>query len=66
MADLEHRNPLKPWFIGLVIVLVADLYVAYIFFSGQCQAPVIAQAIVVVVLPVVYLVLMYLTFKSQP
>ena len=66
MADFERRNPLMPWFIGLFIVVVADLYVAYIFFTGQCQAPVIAQVIVVFILPVVYLALMYLTFKSQP
>lgn len=66
MADAPHRNPLMPWFIGLLIVFAADLYVAYIFFSGQCQAPVIAQILVVVIIPVVYLGLMYLTFKSQP
>ncbi len=66
MADNERRNPLMPWFIGLVIVVAADLYVAYLFFTGVCQAPGIAQVLVIVVIPVVYLALMYLTFKSQP
>jgi hypothetical protein len=66
MADNERRNPLMPWFIGLAIVVAADLYVAYLFLTGVCQAPGIAQVFVVVVIPVVYLALMYLTFKSQP
>lgn len=66
MAETTRRNPLLPWFIGLGIIIPADIYIGYQFLATACSAPVIAQALVVVVVPVVYLTLMYLTFKSQP
>lgn len=66
MAATDRRNPLLPWIIGLIIVGIADIYIAYLFYATECQAPTIAQLIVVIVVPAVYLVLMYLTFKSQP
>jgi hypothetical protein len=59
------RNPLLPWYIGLAIIALADLWVAYRIFSTSCPAPGIIEAMVVIVLPAVYLVLMYLTFQSQ-
>jgi hypothetical protein len=65
MASTARRNPLMPWYIGLVIVGLVDAFVAYEFFATKCQAPGIAQMLVVVVLPGVYLALMYLTLKSQ-
>ncbi len=61
----RRRNPLLPWFIGIVIIAIADIYVAYSFYSSNCQAPGLAQVLVLVAVPGVYLVLMYLTFKSQ-
>jgi hypothetical protein len=66
VAETEQRNPLRPWVIGLIIIVISDIYIAYLFFSTQCQAPAIAQFLVLIVVPVVYLVLMYLTLKSQP
>lgn len=65
MAALARRNPLLPWFIGIVIVAIADVYVAYSFFSSSSQAPGPAQLMVLVAMPGVYLALMYLTFRSQ-
>ncbi len=65
MAALARRNVLMPWFIGAVIIAFADLYVGYKFFSTNCEAPGLAQFMVLVAVPGVYLVLMYLTFKSQ-
>lgn len=65
MADTHRRNPLLPWIIGLIIIIAADVYVAYLFIATACAAPIFAQFLVVVVVPVVYLFLMYLTFKSQ-
>jgi hypothetical protein len=66
MAALVRRNPLLPWFIGIVIIAIADIYVAYSFFSSSCQVPGLAQLMVLVAMPGVYLALMYLTFRSQP
>ncbi len=66
MAALARRNPLLPWFIGMVVIAVADIYVAYSFYSSSCQVPGLAQLMVLVAMPGVYLALMYLTFKSQP
>ncbi len=65
MPQARKRNPLLPWFIGIVIVVLADAWVAYRMFATGCPAPGIAEVLVVVVIPVVYLGLMYLTLKSQ-
>ena len=65
MPSVVRRNPLLPWFIGIIIIAIADLYVAYSFYSSNCQAPGLAQFVVLVAMPGVYVVLMYLTFKSQ-
>jgi uncharacterized membrane-anchored protein len=64
MAAIK-RNPLLPWYIGLVVLIIADIVAAYSFYSSGCEAPGIAQFLVLAVVPGVYLVLMYLTFKSQ-
>lgn len=61
----QRRNRLLPWFIGLAIVVAADLWVAYQMYCTACEAPGFVQALVVIVIPVVYLALMYVTFKSQ-
>lgn len=66
MVEIARRNPLLPWYIGLAIIVIVDAYIAYTFFATGCAAPVFAQFLVVVAIPVVYLVLMYLTLKSQP
>ncbi len=66
MAITDRRNPLLPWYIGLAVIAVVDAFIAYLFYSTRCEAPGLAQFLVLVALPGVYLVLMYLTFKSQP
>ena len=65
MAASARRNVLVPWLIGVVIIAIVDIYVGYTFYSTKCEAPGLAQFIVLVFVPGVYLVLMYLTFKSQ-
>jgi hypothetical protein len=60
-----RRNQLLPWYIGLIIIVIVDVYIGYQFFATKCEAPGIAQFLVLVVVPGVYLVLMYLTLKSQ-
>ncbi len=65
MQQAAKRNRLLPWFIGIAIVLLADIWVVQRMFATDCQAPGIVEAIVVIIIPAVYLGLMYLTLKSQ-
>jgi hypothetical protein len=65
MVQGEKRNVLLPWFIGIVILVLADLWIAYRMFSTGCPAPGIVEAIVLIIIPVIYLALMYVTLKSQ-
>ncbi|HEY7665306.1 MAG TPA: hypothetical protein VH934_19480 [Xanthobacteraceae bacterium] len=63
----RHRNPLLPWWIGLAITVAAVAYLGYQFTHLDC-GPVGAGSLafgVLGVIPAVYLILMYLTFKSQ-
>ena len=66
MATIDRRMSLLPWYIGLAIIAVVDAFIAYLFYSTRCEVPGLAQFLVLVAVPGVYLVLMYLTFKSQP
>jgi hypothetical protein len=63
----RRRNPLLPWWIGLVIIAVAVVYVGYQFTTLNC-GPATAGSLAFIVLgviPAVYLSLMYMTLKSQ-
>ena len=57
------RNRFLPWIIGLVIIVIADGYLL-LFLTDEGAAELSQQAALVVI-PIVYLTLMYLTFKSQ-
>jgi len=65
MNQLVRRNRLLPWYVGLIIVVLAVGYVGYEMFFVGCPAPTFVELIVLLVIPVVYLALMYLTFISQ-
>ena len=65
MQHATKRNPLLPWLIGLVIVAAADIWVVFRMYATDCPAPGFVEAIVVLVLPAVYLALMYLTLKTE-
>lgn len=60
-----QRNRLMPWYVGLAVIIAAVAFVGYEMLVTQCQAPSLVQAIVLLVIPTVYLVLMYLTLSSQ-
>ncbi len=62
---VHRRKPLLPWYIGLAIVLAAVIYVGFQAYCTDCGAGPLPLFLVLVVVPVVYLVLMYLTFTSQ-
>ena len=60
----QKRNRLVPWYIGLVVIVAAVSYVGYQMWMTRC-APVPISIGVLVVIPIVYLILMYLTLVSQ-
>lgn len=65
MNDRTKRNRLLPWFIGLAINLAVIAFVGGRVYAGECPAPSIVELGVLLVIPAVYLGLMYLTFVSQ-
>ena len=66
MAQDNGSKPLMHWLAGAVIVAAVEVYLAFLFFGQACAAPALAQIMVLIALPAVYLVLMYLTLKRQP
>jgi hypothetical protein len=64
-----QRSRLYPWYLGIVIIVAFEAIIAYLFFttSPVCTAP-IPQffTLLLIVLPAVYLTLMYLALRSQP
>jgi hypothetical protein len=66
MANAAPRNNrLMPWYIGIVIILAAVIWVGYQMWATSCPAPTFIEIGVLTVIPVVYFALMYLTFVSQ-
>jgi hypothetical protein len=65
MNQAVRRNRLIPWYIGIVVILAAVSYVGYQMFYVGCPAPIGIELGVLVIIPIVYLSLMYLTFVSQ-
>jgi len=61
----SRNNRLIPWYIGIVIILAALIFVGYQMWATSCPAPTIIEIGVLTVIPIVYLVLMYLTLVSQ-
>ena len=60
---VQHaRNRFLPWFIGLAIVIIADGYLLLQTDEGAAE---LGQQAAMIAIPIVYLALMYLTFKSQ-
>lgn len=59
------RNRLAPWYAGAAVIVAAVLYVGPRMFSDGCMAPTIIQLGVLILIPLVYLTLMYLTLTSQ-
>jgi hypothetical protein len=65
MNQFAKQNRLLPWFVGFCVIVLAVAYVGYQMFFVGCPAPTFVELIVLIVIPVVYLFLMYLTFVSQ-
>jgi hypothetical protein len=65
MNQATRRNRLLPWYIGIAVVVLGELYIAYEMFVVGCPAPVMLELAILIIIPLVYLTLMYLTFVSQ-
>ena len=65
MVRSTLSKPLKAWIVGLIITIAVEAYLAHVFFGATCSAPVLAQLVVLVAIPGVYLSLMYLTLRSD-
>jgi len=64
-----RHSQLFPWYVGIAIIVVFEAIFGFLFFAGPTPCgPQVAPIFIVllIVLPVVYLVLMYLALKSQP
>jgi hypothetical protein len=61
----QNRNRLMPWYIGLVVILAAAIFIGYRMWAGNCLAPTFVEVGVLTAIPAVYLALMYLTLTSQ-
>ncbi len=65
MDRIARRNRFLPWYIGIGVILLAVAFIGYQMFAMACPAATIVELIVLLVIPVVYLALMYLTLASQ-
>lgn len=66
MSATTRRKRLMPWVIGLGLILVALAYALWQVLAGHCGAtPPAVLVIALLVMPAVYLGLMYLTLTSQ-
>lgn len=66
MAVMRRRNPLTGWLIGLAIIVAVELFAALHLQLTCSETRILAQLMVLIILPAVYLVLTYLTLKSKP
>jgi hypothetical protein len=64
MAVSRRHNPLTAWLVGLVLIAVCDSYAALHLQLTGSEVTILAQVMALVVMPAVYLTLMYLTLKS--
>jgi len=65
MTTIAPRNRLMPWYIGMLIVVSAVIYVGYQMYTADCTITAPVGFLVLLVIPIVYLTLMYLTLTSQ-
>ncbi len=65
MSNSQDHNPLTPWYIGLTIIVLSNLIFLYYIMTHECGIPNGIIIGLLVLLPAIYLALMYKTFKSQ-
>ena len=65
LAMETGRNRLTPWYVGIFIVLAAVIFIGYEMYATGCATDTPISLALLVVIPAVYLGLMYLTLSSQ-
>jgi hypothetical protein len=65
MAEASRRNQLRPWYIGIVFLLITDAVFFYFVMINNCGIPNPIILGIMAIIPGLYLGLMYLTLKSQ-
>ncbi len=65
MPKVIKRNRLMPWYVGLAVIFAAVIYLGYLMRATNCGISAPMAFIVLGIMPLVYLVLMYLTLTSQ-
>jgi hypothetical protein len=58
-------QPAYPWYIGVVFLLIVDAVFFYYVTTRSCEIPNPIVFGIMVIIPAVYLVLMYLALRSQ-
>jgi hypothetical protein len=65
-----QQSKLYPWYIGMAIIAAFELVAGYMFLGPACPCSVspVPQLflLLLIVLPLIYLTLMYLALRSQP
>lgn len=65
MGDPKHHNQLKPWYIGVSVIVFSNLIFLYYIMNHECRIPNFFIVGLLVLLPAIYLTLMYAAFRSQ-
>ena len=66
----KPHSQLFPWYVGIAIIAAFEAIIGYLFFLGPAAScgPQVTPIFVVLLLllPIIYLALMFLALKSQP
>lgn len=65
MTNPKDHNRLTPWYIGVTIIVFSNLIFLYYIMTHECGIPNGIIVGLLVVLPMIYLALMYKAFWSQ-
>jgi hypothetical protein len=63
------HSQLFPWYVGIAIIVAFEAIFGYLFFAGPSPCgPQVGPIFIslLIILPVIYLALMFLTLRSQP
>ena len=65
MAEDKLRNPLLPWYIGIAMIAIFEALIIWREWSCVSELRGLEIFPVLIALPIIYLGLMWLTFRSQ-
>jgi hypothetical protein len=65
----RQYSRLFPWYVGIAVIAAFEAIIGYLFFAGPTPCgPQVGPMFIalLIILPVVYLALMFLALRSQP